>query len=331
LREGFNRLSTNHRKTAFKLAKSVARLCGKYGVERVGFLTLTFAEHVTCAKLAGRRFSSLRTGVLAGRYVESICVLERMKSGRIHYHLLVVLAWDIRTGFNFEQAARRDYSSANEALRGEWAFWRRTAKLYRFGRTELMPVKSNEEGLSKYVGKYIAKHVGARETRDRGVHLVRYSRGASIGSNAFMFVSVRSRLWRYQVAEYARRNGCADIAELKAKFGVRWAYWKNAEIRDIEPPQARAEDTLRVGLGVVLSGRSAQWGDLWWTWLTDRAERAKEVAAGSGVEGVEAWAELYQPWVAKGLEFTVPRWSGVAAPQEEEKWEQTVVWNEGFL
>jgi hypothetical protein len=55
-------------------------------------------------------------------------------------------------------------------------------------------VKSNEDGLSKYVGKYIAKHVGQREDRDKGVRLVRYSKGASIGSNAFMFVSPRSRL-----------------------------------------------------------------------------------------------------------------------------------------
>ncbi|MHB8522644.1 MAG: hypothetical protein ACYDH9_18050 [Limisphaerales bacterium] len=40
------------------------------------------------------------TGVLRHRYKEYIIVSERMDSGRIHYHLLVVMAEDIRSGFD---------------------------------------------------------------------------------------------------------------------------------------------------------------------------------------------------------------------------------------
>ena len=307
VKRNLNSLSTNHKKTAFKLAKSVARLCSKYGVERIGFLTLTFADHVTCARVAGKRFHSLRTGVLGHRYAESICVLERMKSGRIHFHLLVVLQVDIRTGFNFDLAARGNYSTANRELRAEWAFWRHTSKLYGFGRTELMPVKSNDEGLSKYVGKYIAKHVGAREVRDRGVRLVRYSRGASIGSNSFMFVSPRSKLWRWQVAQFAKKHGCVDLTAVRARFGPRWAYYHRAEIMGIEPPQS--EPVVLVGAEIT-KPRSAQYGDLWWTWIQDKHTAAAALAGASGCDIAVAWSTLYHPKVRPVLEFDVPKWSG---------------------
>lgn len=290
LESGIKRLSTNHRKTAFKLAKSVSRMCERYGVERVGFLTLTFADHVTCAREAGKRLNSLRTGVLGCRYVESICVLERMKSGRIHFHLLVVLGTDIRTGFDFAAAGRGDYRSANSGLRAEWAFWRGTARDYGFGRTELMPVKSNEEGLSKYVGKYVAKHVGRRETRDKGVRLVRYSRGASIGSNAFMFASPRSKLWRWQVGQFAAKNGCPDLGAVRGKFGRRWAYQYRAEITAIEPKG--------VGSGI------------WMTWLEARASTAKDLALAGGLDFGDVWNMLYRSGVVRELFYEVPKFTG---------------------
>ena len=66
-------------------------LCMLYGIERLGFLTLTFADHVTDAREAQRRFHSLATHVLNTRYrARWIRVLERHESGRIHYHLIVV-------------------------------------------------------------------------------------------------------------------------------------------------------------------------------------------------------------------------------------------------
>jgi len=300
LREAYNRLSTNHRKTAFNLSRAVARLCATYGIERVGFLTLTFADHVTCAKEAGRRFHSLRTGVLANRYCESICVLERMKSGRIHFHLLVVLPDDIRTGFNFAEASAGVYTSASTRLRAEWAFWRRTAKEYGFGRTELLPVKSNEEGLSRYVGKYIAKHVGQREERDKGVRLVRYSKGASAGTSAFMFASPRSRLWRWQVGEFARRNGCSDLASMREKFGRRWGHFKRAEIMAIEPPPV-----------VVLVTDEGESVTMWDIWAADRAAITRAVAASLGVSEEEAHESLFGRFRRREISFEVPRWSGV--------------------
>jgi hypothetical protein len=109
------KLSTQHRKTAFILKESVSLLASRFGIERLGFLTLTFPDHVTCPKEAQRRFNSLVTNVIKPRYQEYLGVFERQKSGRIHYHLLVVLAQDIRTGFemlsdnNYRKYIRRLY------------------------------------------------------------------------------------------------------------------------------------------------------------------------------------------------------------------------------
>ncbi|MGB7747589.1 MAG: hypothetical protein WBN75_09910 [Verrucomicrobiia bacterium] len=122
---------------------------------------------------------SRMTGVLKQRYPEYIIVMERMDSGRIHYHLLVVLAQDIRTGFDFAAVKRGNYRSASAYLRREWKFWRETAPKYGFGRTELLPIRKTAEGVAKYVGKYVAKHIGQRLPEDKGARLVRYSKGAN--------------------------------------------------------------------------------------------------------------------------------------------------------
>jgi hypothetical protein len=129
--EGENRLSSGHRKTAFALMLNVLWLIERHGLERVGFLTLTFARHVVAYKDAQKALHSLMTGVLKGRYPEYIIVMERMESGRIHYHLLVVMAEDIRTGFDFAAVKHKDYKSASPYLRREWKFW----------------------GIAKYIGK----------------------------------------------------------------------------------------------------------------------------------------------------------------------------------
>ena len=174
-------LSTQHRKSAFVLKESVHKLAEQHGIENLGFLTLTFRQHITDPKEAQRRLNSLLTRIIKPRYSEYVGVMERQKSGRIHYYLLVVLKIDIRTGFNFNQVEHQDYSSASPALWAEWAMWRKTAPKYGFGRIELLPVKSSTEAIAKYVGKYISKHMEVRTADDKGVRLVRYSRGARAG------------------------------------------------------------------------------------------------------------------------------------------------------
>ena len=225
-------LNTQIRKSASCLAWNVDFLCNKFGIKNLGFLTLTFRDHVLDPKEAQRRFNSLRTHVLRERYLADIRVMERQKSGRIHYHLLVVVGEDIRTGFDFEACANGDYRSANQRLKQEWAFWRKTAKAYGFGRTELLPIKSNSECIARYVGKYISKHFEARQYRDKGVRLVEYSRNARIASTRMQFVSEGSAEWRRKVGIFchyiAENTGCAPTFEgVRGVLGSKWAYqWR---------------------------------------------------------------------------------------------------------
>lgn len=229
--ETFLKLSTQQRKTAFILSESVSLLAAKHGIENLGFLTLTFAEHITEPKEAQRRLNSLLTGVIKSRYREYLGVFERQKSGRIHYHLLVVMPFDIRAGVDFEELAKGVYQSASSQLRSEWAFWRKTAKDYGFGRTELLPVKSTIEAMAKYVGKYISKHIESRTEEDKGVRLVRYSNGARAGTTRFMFHTDGSSEWRRKVGIFAGivqahhpDETIKDVTDLSRLLGPRWAY-----------------------------------------------------------------------------------------------------------
>lgn len=177
------------RKVAFALRLNVEALVKEFGVERIGFLTLTFPDHVTDPKECNRRFDNLRRRVLR-RYSKWIAVRERQKSGRLHLHLLVAVAEDIQTGVNFAEIKRGNYRSAGRQLRAEWLHLRSVSKKYSFGRTELLPIKSNAEGVSRYVGKYIQKNLDCRTPADKGARLVSYSKGGGqVKANGFAWNS----------------------------------------------------------------------------------------------------------------------------------------------
>jgi hypothetical protein len=227
-------------RTAFALKLNVQTAVDRWGLAYAGFLTLTFPDHVVDPKEAQRRLNSLSTNVLRPRYGESIRVYERQESGRIHYHLLVNVGVDIRTGVDFAAIEAGDYRSAGKALRAEWRFWRRIAKLYGFGRTELLPIISTSAAVGRYVGGYIAKHMTAREERDKGVRLVSYS-GPRVASVKFAWAEGGGRAWRVGLGALVRdlaSMGQIDEASTEAmrrRFGSGWAW----EWRDIVAQRAR--------------------------------------------------------------------------------------------
>jgi hypothetical protein len=238
-------------------------LARAFGIEKLGFLTLTFADLVLEIKEGNRRFNSLNTHVIKERYLRGVVVPERQKSRRLHFHLLVALRADIRSGADFEAFKRRDYRSANQALRSEWAFWRATAPRYGFGRHELLPVRSCAEGIARYVGKYISKHIRERAEADKGARLVRYL-GFSQGQGKPTFRKASCRfgwntdngwLWRHKLAAFAERNGARDTEDLAKIFGPRWAYRLQAEILAerlddvVYPSRACADYSLNLTYG----------------------------------------------------------------------------------
>jgi len=238
--QSLNTLSPQQRKSAAALAWNVQAMCDEYGVERIGFLTLTFAEHITTGKESQRRYNSLRSGVLRDQYPAIIRVLERQTSGRIHYHLLVALDADIRTGFDFEAAKRRDYRSACPELKQQWAFWRKTAKHYGFGRVELLPIKSTREAIARYVGKYISKHISQRLPEDRGLRLVEYSGKGRVANTRFSWATTGAKEWRRKMASFAKLMGELfgfpnemPYTQMKSLLGATWAYKHREFIIDL--------------------------------------------------------------------------------------------------
>ena len=249
--ERLHELSAGHRKTAFALKLNVLWMIERFGLERIGFLTLTFARHVVAYKDAQKALHSLMTGVLKRRYPEYIIVMERMTSKRIHYHLLVVMAEDIRTGFDFAAVKRGDYRSAGEYLRREWKFWRVTAPKYGFGRTELLPIKKTAEGVAKYVGKYVAKHIGQRLPEDKGARLVRYSKGASRVGTRFAWMTLGAYLWRSKLGAFCRSLHLdSDNYQtfLKEWFGKNWVYHLRPLIESIMLAEFCSEEEARASL-----------------------------------------------------------------------------------
>jgi len=188
--------SGHGKKVAESVFREVEALARQYGADRLGFVTLTFPCSVRSLPEAQDRWHSLRTHILSNRYVRSICVVERHKSGGIHWHLVVVLperlecfeTFDHGAWIKAQQAAAkygprsplsRFYTkaygkSACPVLRREWAFWATRAPAYGFGRVNTLPVRKNGQAVARYLAKYCTKCVWERREEEKGARLVRF-------------------------------------------------------------------------------------------------------------------------------------------------------------
>jgi len=195
----------------------------RHGVDRVGFLTFTFADDVQTIKEASRRFNSMFSNRLSGRYPEWLAVVQRHKDDRIHFHLVVALTGDIRTGFDFAAVARRDYSSASPYLRAEWKFLRESMPEYQFGRHELLPIK-NTDGFGVYVARYVGRTFHTRK-EEKGARLVRFSKSfqrAVLGP--FSKLDIIGKRARNRLPEVVKEFGFKSQSALENELGPAWRF-----------------------------------------------------------------------------------------------------------
>ena len=215
--------ASKKKKQIFALQTNINALCQRYGTNKIGFLTLTFADNVQCHKEATKRFNSLATNILKNKYLSWIRISERQKSGRWHFHLVVVCHDDIRRGLRFDELKNRNYKSANTALREQWRFWRSMAKKYNFGRTELLPVRTDSQRLAAYLAKYLSK--SQRTPEDKGARLVSYS-------SKVLRVCTQNFSWFKGGQQW--RKACALFFMLyKVPQDRYWAYKYGDEIRQM--------------------------------------------------------------------------------------------------
>lgn len=218
-----SKLTSSQRKTAYALRENVEHFVKLVGLDNVGFLTLTFGDHVTDWKIGQKRFNSMMSNYGRNIFPRHLCVMEPQKSGRIHYHLLVDCGFDIRTGFVFEEIKRGNYRSANGPIRSLWLELRKILPRYGFGRHELLPIRSNGEGISKYLAKYIAKGVEHRDPRFKGARWVRYSRGWRKVGVKFSWASPGGWCYRKKLALFAEHSR-VTYEGMRKMYGPKWAY-----------------------------------------------------------------------------------------------------------
>lgn len=224
-------------KACMTLRMNVEALVDAFGLERIGFLTLTLPDHLDWWsnddwKEARRRFKSLNDGYLRRMgFSNYISVVEPQASGRIHWHLVLVLLEDIRTGVAFDEFDRGNYQSAGKYLRSLWKDLRRILPRYGFGRHELMPIRKDKEAMAHYVAKYLNKGRvaemsgivdGRKMTRRRRV---RYGgKGWRRATQEWTFVEGPARDYRRDLKSLAAQCGWKSFEDPKELFGSRWAY-----------------------------------------------------------------------------------------------------------
>lgn len=238
------------RKAAFSLAVNVQKFVESYGLDQVGFLTITFDTSVKDFRESQRRFNNFARRILAELFGDRIKVLEPHRDGRPHYHLLVQCHGDIRTGFNWEHydATREHYRRGGtragapkgdlgrtELLKMLHKRLNEAAPKYGVGRIELTPIRTVAEAVGRYVGGYISKGALYRDKRYKGARWVAYSRGFSRAVKGQFAWVEEGRKWRMKVATWARKHSLASLEEIKAVFGVRWAYHQRESIAQTEP------------------------------------------------------------------------------------------------
>jgi hypothetical protein len=231
------RLTGSQAKTAFALRYNAEKMIAAAGINSVGFLTLTvgddcggWAPFRQCfdSNEASRRIHNLQRRVLAALFERAIIVTERHKNGAIHFHVLGVLRGrpDIRTGFDWQKVAERDYSGVSAQLRAIWAKLRETLPAYGFGRAELTPIRKTGEAVASYVSKYVEKNLFNRLACDRRKKLVRYIGFAKgqLKPNEFSWASKRATSWRIKTRQLAALVGIGAREQMAGVFGPRWAF-----------------------------------------------------------------------------------------------------------
>jgi hypothetical protein len=242
-------LSSYARKRAFAVEVNLRKLFESAPIERFAFITMTFWDKPSPAE-ASARFHSYWTHVLSEDFEEYVKILEAHVDGTPHFHIAArTRGFDIRSGFNFgyfdeycrinsrrdikewdkrklRAAARSEYGELgrNVELRRLHAKVKVTGKKYGVGRTEIVPVKTNSEGVSKYMGKYLTK-ASVLNGDGRKNRIVTYSKGFPKGASArFNWNSTHAKLWRLKLERFAVSQGCFSMEDLKFKFGPRWAW-----------------------------------------------------------------------------------------------------------
>ena len=265
-----------------------------FGLDRMGFLTVTCKENIRCKKEYARRWKRFNNHLQAcGIEKVLVKVDEPQKRGAWHSHAIVLLSSDIRTGFNWEhykharqidqiiykqggyknapkqlrdfhsQSTARYASSANPLLRSVWHRIRKASKKSGFGRCEVMPIQ-HSKACGQYASKYLKKGFSVKTPETYRMRKINYCRGvARRVASQFRWAMGKSQEWRKNLGAFARYHGIreGDFTEMARKFGKKWAYFHGDEIMHVGERERWIERQHLTGYEAI-EARSD------WDWMT---------------------------------------------------------------
>ena len=223
----------------------------KKSPERVGVLTLTFKDHITCMKEGQRRWNNLNRLInREKKFIVLHKVAEAQKSGRLHYHLIIETTGSIRGNIDWDiydkmgEAKGRDKykygaqlgKTATPHLNELWKWLRVKCKSTGFGRSELMPMKKPEH-LKNYIGKYLQKDMQdnalKKDGKNKNMRISTYGRKCiKVANTKCSFVFGNGGIFRRRLKVWAEERGFKDTDEIYEIFGPHWCNHLHNHIKD---------------------------------------------------------------------------------------------------
>jgi hypothetical protein len=192
-----------------------------------------------------------------------------------------------------------------------WKDLRERLKSYAFRRFELVPIRTNQDGISKYLAKYLAKGLTAKKPNGRRVRLWAISRKVQRAVRMpFAWVSTGGRLWRKKVAMFAEHFRCRDFEDVRRLAGPSWAHHLKDSIAALIP------DGLTLGEFMLQHRSMEKTGFLGCT--IDEGPDGKEVRHAHIRVGVDQVglvnstlhsAESWNNQIYREISYRLPRWT----------------------
>jgi hypothetical protein len=217
------------KRSQFVAAENIAAYIRSVGEGHVliGYLTCPGAQSL---EVFQRKWKSFRDGVLRKMFPSGIWVRERQsKTGDWHTHFVVGAGFDVRSGYPWEEVAKRHYGAVDPRIRAYWKFLRDKTELYGFGRHNLEPIRTRGEAAALYLSKYLSKRTGSDklvgEERSRLFGIWGVGRFCSF---KFSWNTAGGRQHRRKLATIARLVGqlrsCSveNLDDLKLELGREW-------------------------------------------------------------------------------------------------------------
>ncbi len=272
-------LTSSQKRSLFALRENLEEHISTVGVNHMAFVTVTSkARHSTAKDFQEKVFHVLTTSPTFKRHFGRwYRVFEPHKSGDWHVHLLAETHSDILSGVDVSKlraaiatgtkdrakTARlyREFAPADHPIRAIWRDLRRLTSVSKgIGRIQVEPIRSNAEGVGKYLSKYLQKGVLYRKAWSNGEKVRFWGKSKDAPrrvSCQFAWNSPKATMWRGKLAMVAEHFRVSDFGGFSRRWGSRWAYWLGPCIREIDsdyPLVSPANDAARRML------HSAAWG-----------------------------------------------------------------------